>query len=286
MKCEKCNHEQTTGKFCGKCGNALVAQTSTNTGPTFQQVSTAQPVISAPSAAPTYQAPTDPNLHVEKVKETSKQYWAYFLEHLKRPSTILERYDMNFINALITFAIFALVTALSINDMIGYLIAPVDEFSEMFVEESLKPSFVKILLYVVVALGVVFALSIGSLFAVSKFFGPQTHFKPLATMFGTYLIPSILVVFAAYLLLLIDSRGIGSTLFTLGLLFSIFVMPLFLITTLINQKSQQIDSFYAFIAYIVLFAIGLSIILSVFVDATLSDLISQINDLMGGYSSF
>lgn len=286
MKCEKCNHEQITGKFCGKCGNALLAQTSVNTGPTFQQVSTAQPVTSAPSAVPTYQAPTDPNLHVEKVKETSKQYWAYFLEHLKKPSTIIERYDMNFINALITFAIFALITALSVNDMISYFITPIDDFAGLFVEESLKPSFVKILFYVVCALAIAFALSIGSLFAVSKFFGPQTHFKPLITMFGTYLIPSVLVALAAYLLLLIDSLVIGRTLFVLGLLFAIFVMPLFLITTLINKKSQQIDSFYAFIAYIVLFAVGLSIVLSVFVDTTLTGLISQINELFGGYSSF
>lgn len=283
MKCENCGHEQTSGKFCGKCGNALIAQVSTNPGPTFQQVAHAQTVNSTQTAAPAYQAPSDPNLHVEKVKETSKQYWTYFLEYLKKPSAILESYDKNFVNALITFAIFSLLTALSINDIIGYFIGPVDEFGSMFAQESFKPSFVKILLYAVIALGVVFALSIGSLYAISKFFGPQTQFKPLVSMFGTYLIPMSLVMLAAFLLLLIDSRGIGSTLFGLGLLFSIFIMPLFLVTTLVNQNSRQIDSFYAFIAYAVLFAIGLSIILSVFVDSTIGSMLSEMYDLYNDF---
>lgn len=286
MKCEKCGHEQATGKFCGKCGGALVAHNTD--GGTAQGTSyTSQPAASvqAPVAASVYETPADPNLHVEKVKETSKQYWGYFLEHIKRPSAIFTDHNKNFVNALITFGIFALIIALGINDLISYFIAPVDDLSNLFVQESLKPSFIQILIYSVISLAVVFALSLGALYAVAKFAGPQTPFKTLATMFGTYLLPASMVLFAAYLLLLIDSRGIGTSLFLMGILFSVFVMPLFIITSLVAQKSRQIDSFYAFIAYIALFTVGLSIVLSVLVDSTLNDFLSQLYELFE-YSSF
>lgn len=282
MKCEKCGHEQQAGKFCGKCGNTLVAQTTASPGPALQNVSQAN-AVPASAGAPAYQnqASTDPNLHVEKVKETSKQYWGYFLGHLKQPSSILSDFNKNFINSLITFAIFALITALGIYDIVTYFMGPVDEFAGIFAQESIKPSFFKILLNVVLALAVVIALSLGSIYLVSKFFGPPTQFKTLTTIYGTYLIPMTLIVVAAYLLLLIDSRGIGSSLLMIGLFLSLFVMPLFLITTLVNQKPRQLDSFYAFLLYIAMFMIGLSIVLSVLLDSTFSDVLTELNGLFG-----
>lgn len=123
---------------------------------------------------------------------------------------------------------------------------------------------------------VVFALSIGSLYAVSKFLGPQTSFKSIASMIGTLLIPMCLVMLAAFLLLLIDSYGMGSSLFLVGTLFSIFVLPLFVITTLLNKQSQLVDAFYAFIGYVLLFTIGISIVLSIAVDSTLSELLFEL----------
>ncbi|MGI2327585.1 hypothetical protein [Planococcus sp. YIM B11945] len=279
MKCENCGHEQASGKFCGKCGNVLTAGGT----PSYQAVQE-QPINTAQSAAaaPAYQAPAEPSIHVEKVKETSKQYWNYFLVHLKKPSSILENHHQHFINGLITFGILALLTALGLYDMVSYFFGPVDDFGSVFEQESLKPSFFKILLYTVISVAVVFALSIGSLFAISKFFGPQTQIKSLVAMFGTYLIPVILVMLASYLLLLIDSRGVGSSLFFLGLLFSIFILPLFLITTLVSRSAHHIDAFYSFIAYIVLFTVGLSIVLTIFADSSISNFMAEIMD----YSSF
>lgn len=274
MNCTKCDHEQHSGKFCGRCGNELTTVNGAEKS-TADFGGAANPV-EAGTAAPLYQVKLESSLDVEKVKETSKQYWVYFLEHLKSPSKVMVDPDKTFWNAIITFVIFTLLTTLAVNNIIGYYIGPVDSLGSIFEQASLKPSIIKVFSYVGIALIVVFALSIGSLYAVSKFLGPQTSFKSMTSIIGTLLIPMCLVMLAAFLLLLIDSYGIGSSLFLVGTLFSIFVLPLFVITTLLNKQSQLVDAFYAFIGYILLFTIGISIVLSIAVDSTLSELLFEL----------
>lgn len=287
MKCQNCSHEQSSGKFCGKCGGALIAQSSNIEEPLLHQTSAQKEPLLAQStaAAASPQAPIEPSIHVEKVKNTSKQYWSYFLEHLKNPSSILKNPEKNLVNAIITLAIFALLTALGIYDFMSYFMAPINEFGSFLEQESLMPSFFQILFYTIISLAVVFALSIVSIFLVTKFFGPPTQFKPLITMLGTYLVPVTVVMLAAYFLLLMESRTFGSSLFILGISFSVYVLPLFLVITLVNQRPHMIDSFYAFIGYIILFTVLLSIVLSIFVDSTLNELFSELYDMFA-YSNF
>jgi hypothetical protein len=98
------------------------------------------------AAAPAYQLPTEPNIHVEKVKETSKQYWTYFLQYLKRPSLIFDHASSNFVNAIISFLVFALLITLSLHKNIGLLAAPFSGLNTLSEQESIMPSFFPYLL--------------------------------------------------------------------------------------------------------------------------------------------
>src|SRR5690606_36924088 len=126
MKCPNCQHEQDTGKFCGKCGTAMIVNNggvAANTAPPAQD-STAQFTAATPgTAAPVYQAPAEPNQHVEEVKATSKQYWSYFLQYIKKPGSIVERPDGQMVNALITLGIFALIFSMAIYKDLGKVLA-------------------------------------------------------------------------------------------------------------------------------------------------------------------
>lgn len=276
MKCEVCNHEQLSGKFCGKCGNTLLANPAASQVPEFQNATTEGPSTHSAATAAAYQAPVDPHVHVQKAKETSKAYWNYFLESLYNPSKVLNEKDQNFGNALITFAIFALITSLGMNKLANSLLTIFGDF-------GVGPSFIDVFLRVTLAVAVLFALSLGSLYVVSKLFGPQTPLKTLVTMMGTYLVPASVLVLATVGLLLIGSLGFGSSLFFFGLFFAIYVMPVILIGSLINQKSQKLDKFYAVSAYVVIFSIALSILFNIYAESTIIPMVETVFSLLNPY---
>lgn len=283
MKCSNCQHEQDSGKFCGKCGTVLTAQAGGMEESPLQKTqeeSTSFSATATPSAAaPVYQAPVEPNQHVEKVKETSKQYWNYFLQYLKKPGSILEQPSNNLVNALITIAVFALIFSLAIYKNLSIVLQPFEEIGGIFGEsQNMMPSFFSVFFSSVLCIALIFLLSSASLYLVNKFAGPDKSFKNIISAFGTLLIPSTVLMIVAYVLLLIESLIIGNVLAIASLSFSISVMPLYLMTALLKQSSKAIDSFYAFIAYIIIFAISLSILMSVFFDSTIGQYIDAIRE--------
>lgn len=287
MKCTNCNHEQASGKFCGKCGSVLEAHSAGNGQPSISESATEKAAPSmytaTPSSAgsPPYQQPAEPNQHVVKVKETSKQYWAYFLQYVKSPSSIMGHSSANFTNSLITVAIFALIFSLGVHKNLSMVIAPFEDFGSIFTDSSsMMPSFFSVLFGSVLTIGIIFLLSVACLYAVNKFMGPNVSFRNIVTSFGTLLIPGMVLLLAAYLLLLIESLVIGSSLFVLAVSYSVFVMPLFLISSLLSVKQQTVDAYYGFISYIVLFGIALSITLSVLFDSTIGKYMEMFGDIL------
>lgn len=287
MKCTNCGHEQASGKFCGKCGSVLEAHLTGDGQTSAPEATPEKPVqplyTAAPSAAgaSAYQQPVEPNQHVVKVKETSKQYWAYFLQYVKSPSSILAQSSVNFTNSLITVAIFALVFALAVYKNLSLIIAPFEDFGSIFTDSSsMMPSFFSVLISSILTIAVIFLLSVVCIYAVNKFLGTNLPFKNIVTSFGTLLIPSMVLLLAAYLLLMIESIIIGNSLLVLAISYSIFVMPLFLITALLTAKKQSVDAYYGFISYIILFGIALSITLSVLFDSTIGRYMEMFSDIL------
>ncbi|WP_422123866.1 hypothetical protein DHX103_03380 [Planococcus sp. X10-3] len=274
MKCSYCQHEQDTGKFCGKCGTVLTAHEGTNAGPTAS-VSQDQTTAYA-TAAPVYQAPTEPNQHVEKVKATSKQYWTYFIQYIKNPGSIVEQPGQQLVNALITMAIFALIFSLAVYKNLKVIVQPFEDMGGFFGSSaSVMPSFFSVLFTSVLSLGLIFILAAGCLYLVNKFAGPEESFTNIITSFGTLMIPSVVVLLAAYLLLLIDSLTFGNVLLLLSISLSVSLAPLYLITVLLKKSGKALDSFYAYLAYVVLFSISMTILMSVFFDSTIGRYIEE-----------
>lgn len=287
MKCTNCNHEQAAGKFCGKCGSVLEAhsagagQSSISESATEKAAPSMYTATPSSAGAPPYQQPAEPNQHVVKVKETSKQYWSYFLQYVKNPSSILAHSSANFTNSLITIAIFALIFSLAVHKNLSLVIAPFEDFGSVFSDSSsMMPSFFSVLIGSILTIGIIFLLSIACLYAVNKFMGPNIPFRNIVTNFGTLLIPSMVLLLVAYLLLLIESLVIGNSLFVLAVTYSIFVMPLFLITSLLAAKQQIVDAYYGFISYIVVFGIALSITVSILFDSTLGRYMELIGEIL------
>lgn len=283
MKCTNCGHEQASGKFCGKCGSVLEAHLTGDGQNSPPEAEQAVPPLytAAPSAAPAYQQPAEPNQHVVKVKETSKQYWSYFLQYAKSPSSILAQSSANFTNSLITIAIFALIFSLAVYKNLSLIIAPFEDFGSIFTDSSsMMPSFLSVLISSILTIAVIFLLAVACIYAVNKFMGTNLPFKNIVTSFGTLLIPSMVLLLAAYLLLMIESIIIGNSLLVLAISYSIFVMPLFLITSLLTAKKQSVDAYYGFISYIILFGIALSITLSVLFDSTIGRYMEMFSDIL------
>ena len=274
MKCTKCNHEQDSGKFCGSCGNALIATNFEGPESVIPEMVTQTPYPS-PVQTQTYQAPAEPNVHVEKVKETSKQYWTYFLQYLKKPSSIFDQPSSNFVHAFISIILFALILTLSLHKNISLVASPLEEFSSFIGQESVMPSFISILFSTLLTVAVLILLGMVSVFLISKFFGNNVSFKDVFTLIGTLLIPFIVIGLVAYILLLIGSLFFGNVLLVVSFLLSIYVMPLFVVSKLLAKTSRSLDSFYAYLAYIVLFLIGFSIIATVLVDSTIGNYLSD-----------
>lgn len=278
MKCPNCHHEQDTGKFCGKCGAVLTA----HNGETVEHAAhtTSAFTNTANTDASVYQAPNEPNQHVEKVKATSKQYWSYYLQYIKNPGSIVENTANQFVNALITLAVFALIFSLAVYKNLSLVIQPFGGMGSIFgSSDSYMPSFFSVLLSSIFSLGLIFVLSAGCIYLVNKFAGPDESFKNIITSFGTLMVPAVALVLAAYLLLLIESMVFGNVLLLISLSLCISVMPLYLITVLLKKSVKAFDSFYAYLSYIVLFSISFSILMSVFFDSTIGRYINEFIDI-------
>ncbi|WP_211654840.1 zinc ribbon domain-containing protein [Planococcus alpniumensis] len=275
MKCPNCQHEQDTGKFCGKCGAGLVAN------PNVESQATAAPEPAGYNAAAAVNpVPTEPNQHVEKVKVQSKQYWNYFLRYFKKPGLIVDQSADQFVNALITMGIFALFFSLAIYKNLSMAISPMDDFGDFFgSSQSLMPSFFSVLFGTVLTLGFLFALAAACIFVVNKFAGPDESFKSIVTSFGTLMVPSVALVVLAYALLLISSMTFGNLMLFISLSLAISVMPLYLVTALLKKTTKSFDSYYAYLTYIVLFTVGTFIIMTVFFDSTIGRYMDDLNEL-------
>ena len=276
MKCPNCQHEQDAGKFCGKCGAALVAKPI---GEAERPAMATEPTGYATNATVT-QAHAEPNQHVEKVKVQSKQYWNYYLQYLKKPGTIVDQPNGQFVNALITMGIFALLFSLAIYKNLSMALSPMQDFNDFFGSSpSLMPSYFSVLFGTVITLGFIFALAAGCIYLVNKFAGPDESFNSIVTSLGTLMVPAVALVVLAYVLLLISSMSFGNLVLFISLSLAISVMPLYLITALLKKATKSIDSFYAYLSYIVLFAVGLFIVMTVFFDSTIGRYINDLDDL-------
>ncbi|HWL27099.1 MAG TPA: DUF6574 domain-containing protein [Ureibacillus sp.] len=295
-KCFACGNVQETGNFCAKCGGALTDVAATNDvgastpnpnqsmgqavppAPNYQQPGQGQPTPNfQQQGQPNYQqppfqqqpfqqqgqqyqqyqqaAPSQPNVHVERVKDQSKMFFSYFVNYLKQPSSIFGTGERQFTNGLIGIIAYALIIGLTLFVYANGI------FGGFFVDAG--TIFFNVFGGSAIFIAAIFAVIVLSLFIVAKGFGPQTSWKEIVSLLGTLSIPSIVLSILSFFFILIKSYDFGNWLLIVSILLIISAIPLYIITRLLTIKSKSLDSFYAYLVYIVIFSILFYLLINV-----------------------
>ena len=133
-----------------------------------------------------------------------------------------------------------------------------------FFEASYEPSFTSVIGSSLLFVFISTAIIIGSLFLTIKFLGSEHSFKSITGIYGTHLIPSTFLVLISFILLLLKAYTYSNFLLSFALLFSFFIIPLYILIKLLTKEEGGIDPLYCVLAYIVIFGIAFSIYLRSF----------------------
>ncbi|MGM0897055.1 MAG: hypothetical protein ACQEV0_04095 [Bacillota bacterium] len=293
MKCQKCGHEQASGKFCGKCGSSLQPGVMSNAEESsdHRSMKNASDFVQSSDSisndgATLVSRNGDKGQSLEKAKEASKLYWNYFLTYMKKPSAIFESSAQNLLNAVITLSIFFIVVGLVIHNMVEYafqLFASLSSdsiFSASEPTDFLTPSLIDIFPNVFLFLFTLFVLSFGSIFLATKSINSTPDLKQLVTVIGTLLMPVILFIAAAYLLMVVGMRSFGNILFFIGLIVSFLAVPLYVINKFNEKLAEKHESFFSLIAYTSFFLLGLTVCFSWFIEAKLKEAMSSVIEIL------
>lgn len=293
MKCEKCNHHQDSGKFCGKCGGKLIelteqAQEVTQTEQAAQQeqveqAATVEPEVTewkqeqANTGQTTQQSQTEqgftqqtqanqdqaPNQHIEQVKETSKAFGNYYVRFIKQPSAIFTD-STQFVNGAIALLLFSLLFGI----VTGVAIP-----SEM--REALEISFISIFFNLFIFAIVILAAVILSTFLVFRFFGQEKSFKDIVNYYGVLSLPATSILPLTFILFLLGSYRFGYL--TLILSFSLVasILPAYLVSSFQAKGAKTIDGIYGYLIYVGIYALLTFIIYSIILDSFMTKIQSS-----------
>lgn len=238
MICINCGQKQVTGNFCGKCG----APFSTN-----------HLEVQTPTAS--VKEMTEPNPHIQNVKRTLKLYVNYFVHYFKTPSTIYRTGEKEFFNGMISLILFILLMTCSFFTLANnYPAGSFSTFGSFFFFS-----------------GTSVLLVLSALTLINHFFGPGHSFKSVISLYGGHLSLVICLGFISLLLILLKSFTFGSLLFIFNFLFTIFILPLYLISLLLTHKTSSGDPFYAFIVYLVTLSTLFAIVMTIFADSSIGN---------------
>lgn len=248
MNCSNCGHEQVFGKFCSSCGTKFE-----------------EPQLDTVIA--TRAQSNKPNIHLENLKRRLKNYSAYFIQKLKKPSHTYNHGETEFTSSFVSIILF--IVLLTISSFIFtrnlYWSNPPSFLS--FFMEALLLTFFMILIVIV------------SLFLINNFFGPQHSFKTIICYFGAQLSPLIIGVAISMLLMLVKSFTYGNIFLSICIIFGLFILPLHVISIILSKKESFADPLYGFILYIVTFTILFILFISIVGVSTISGYFDHLNYL-------
>lgn len=255
LKCTNCLNEQDSGKFCGKCGTSLM-ESGIPQPTAFTEAAAASPAGGA--------QPVNTNEHVTKAKENVSKYWSYALQVLKKPSVAFDTKDSQYVNGIITMALFVIAFALSIYFLANKLYkAVVGGFGSLFSEgglgaESLPFFSITSSLFM---FAVFFILgSFISVFLVSKFMTEGFTLKELLSQFGSILIPFTALNVVAIIFGLMGSIQLTLTLTGVSLFYTIAILPSIIVYDRAMKSEKSLNKLYwatgasaasLFIAYLI-----------------------------------
>lgn len=199
MICNNCGHEQPVGKFCGSCGQPLTED--------------AKSVYKGAEANPEF----------EKVKETSRMYFNYFGDMLKRPSKIFTSYETEVTNGIINIFVGVVLLSLMLAVAAG----------GDFIGTMLKAVLSIALLYFAPLLATFIALRIG---------GTAISFMHLVSIYGAHFAVANIISAVLLLLAILESGvGLAATLLTMISIIVMLIIPTYVAASIATRLGSSLD---------------------------------------------
>ncbi|WP_262174052.1 hypothetical protein [Saccharococcus sp. Marseille-Q5394] len=244
MTCTNCGNEQANGRFCGSCGIRM--------GEVMEGFQNGQTVIEATDIT------AESNVHLENVSNLTKEYWSYFVQHLKHPSISLTKQDDEFRNSFISLLLYAIIVGLSVFTTL----------KEVALETVGSSSFSSVFLNVAGFVAVCIAIISFGLFIIGKNFGPAYPFKQTIVLYGAHSLPAIVIGVVALFMLAMKSYWYGLFLLAVSFIYILMLAPGYVISVLLSKKPKGIDPLHGYAAYTVLVIILFGLLFKLLSDST------------------
>jgi len=216
------------------------------------------------------------NAHLENVSDLTKEYWSYFVQHLKHPSISLTKQDDEFKNGFISLILYVVIIGLSFFAALkGAELESVDGLPLIDVADG-GLSFSSVFLNVAGFMAVCIAIVSIGLFIIGKNFGPTYPFKQTVVLYGAHSLPAIVISVAALFLFLIKSYWYGSFLLIVSVAYVLMLSPGYIISVLLSKKPKGIDPLHGYAAYTVLVIILFGILFKLLADSTVLSYLSSL----------
>jgi len=262
---------QESGNFCGKCGNALTVNTDETP---IQQQHDEIPIAKASHP----QEETNPNF--DKVKDSSTQYFAYFKKHLKNPSAIFTSISGNTLNGVVSWLIFigmiGIIAYAAIDVFIQFIILQDLDFDEVLPTNYFMTIFTRGALFTAIITGTIIFILFG---LINLFIRPVT-FKWVTQMYGTVLIPAILMSAATWLLILLGSYTVATVTFSLTLSMVLLVLPLIVLYQTARDTEPKIDRVHIGLIYLGAYTLASYILYFIILESTIVKLTKYAQEFM------
>jgi len=263
MQCPECKHNNDGGNFCEQCGTKLdpggyqgESSKVENLGVKYGQ----EQVVPRPNQ--------QPNRYLEGAKNTSKMYFSYFLQVLKKPYASSKTIGAEqFKNAIITMVLFAIIIPLIIYFGIKFLASSVNDFDYTFGSNvTVQPQFVDFVIKPFFAYAVFILLVVSFTFISIKLGKINVTYKDVVSRFGAFLIPFVALLVLGLIMSILKMKLFILVLF-LGLFTSLCTLPPLVIASFKKENQAGLDVIYGTLLTYILTGITIYIMSNMLFEA-------------------
>lgn len=285
MICSNCGNEQDSGKFCGKCGTPLTAETAKET----EQETPVTQSEESPSVTPTQQAEAAaaveqpaavPNPSIEKAKKTSMQYLNFFTTFVKSPTKAFEQSESNWLNGLITTIAVALILTFSIYSVINGFISKAAAEAFYFDPLMSKSYFSLIFPRAFAIIAGMIASIILVVFGVTHAFIRPISLKSVVGMYGSLMLPVVIMSAIVWLLIAINSYSASYFVFAITLSMITVISPFVILFHVSENIKTKIDRLYIGLIYIVGYSVVTFILGYILLESTIMKIITFVDEII------
>ncbi|WP_391120093.1 hypothetical protein [Psychrobacillus sp. L3] len=252
MHCSNCGNVQDTGKFCSTCGYKLVQSRMDSQSVLADEFTLTRREVES-------------NVHMQNMKQRLYVYRTYFTKQLKKPSLAYERGETELTSGIVSIILFIALFTISLFFLTKSL--------SLEIPLSFLPFFTKVFLLTLFLIGI----PVISIFIANYVFGLQHTVKEIVGFYGGQLSPFLIGVAVSLLFIFGNLYMYGNVILSLCMIFSIFILPPYIIVFLITKKSTDVDPLYGLMIYILFFAVVFFIFLTIIADSPIVEYFQLLN---------